>query len=524
MRKVADAHRGRLFRVSLVFLLLMIPRLGHAQSSFTLNFDVENEEAVATGLTWTNFIIGFVDTLTIPDTYTFEGTNYPVTRVRQDEAWAGVGEVIFPDSVVDIAAETFAYRNSLTNVVFGNGLTNIGNGAFAYCANLQRIVLPDSLQSLGDAVFSGSGLQSVELADGLRLLSSFTFEGCTSLTTVSFGSGLERIGSAAFGGCSALSDVILPDSVQVIEGFAFGQCSALTNLYLGANLTSIGHQAFSSCASLPYVVIPPSVTNMETMAFSSCSGLTNVSMSLQTIPDRTFWRCSALEGITFQDGLENIGVGAFENCTSLTEINVPDSVLTIGASAFAGCAAVTNATLPSRFAAQVGTIGFSGDLATRLMADGLVEAIAQRIVDAVAENNFGIALKSELGPGGDLTQAIQTILANPGEYGLYDGEAITNQYDQGFATGVGVGETNVLADPASFSLYDENSILDLRFGGLMLSKTGETVEVEFDVEQTENLQQTNAWTVIGSHTNSVSDISGKSFIRIRAKDPSQSAP
>lgn len=55
-----------------------------------------------------------------------------------------------------------------------------------------------------------------------------------------------------FGGCSSLTDIVIPDEVTSIGNYAF-QNTALTNLTLPDALTSIGDRAFESCSALTEV-------------------------------------------------------------------------------------------------------------------------------------------------------------------------------------------------------------------------------------------------------------------------------
>ncbi|WP_278962067.1 fibronectin type III domain-containing protein, partial [Ruminococcus bicirculans (ex Wegman et al. 2014)] len=52
------------------------------------------------------------------------------------------------------------------------------------------------------------------------------------------------------------------------------------------------------------------------------------------IDDESFYGCTALESVTFGNGVEEIGDYAFENCTSLSKVYIPVSVKKIGAEAF----------------------------------------------------------------------------------------------------------------------------------------------------------------------------------------------
>ena len=53
------------------------------------------------------------------------------------------------------------------------------------------------------------------------------FEGCTSLSSVTFPEGLTEIRGGAFYGCTSLSSVTLPEGLTVIGGAAFMGCTIL---------------------------------------------------------------------------------------------------------------------------------------------------------------------------------------------------------------------------------------------------------------------------------------------------------
>lgn len=56
--------------------------------------------------------------------------------------------------------------------------------------------------------------------------------------------------------------------------------------------------------------------------------------TVKYIDDGSFYGCTALESVTFGNGVEEIGDYAFENCTSLSKVYIPVSVKKIGAEAF----------------------------------------------------------------------------------------------------------------------------------------------------------------------------------------------
>lgn len=64
-----------------------------------------------------------------------------------------------------------------------------------------------------------------------------TFNGCTSLTSVTIGDSVTSIGDVAFGTCISLTNVTIPNSVTSIGHWAFAWCSSLTGVYFKGNAT-----------------------------------------------------------------------------------------------------------------------------------------------------------------------------------------------------------------------------------------------------------------------------------------------
>jgi hypothetical protein len=79
------------------------------------------------------------------------------------------------------------------------------------------------------------------------------------------------------------------------------------------------------------------------------------------------------------------------------------------------------------------------------------------------------------------------------------------------------GQQEVIASPMAFGLYDSNSIMDLRMGGVMIQKQGTNGTVVFQTQTTTDLATqpfTNNGTPI---TNTVPMPGNKGFLRIQAK-------
>ena len=111
-------------------------------------------------------------------------------------------------------------------------------------------------------------------------------------------------------------------------------------------------EAFLECTNIKSVILPNTLTAIGTQAFC-LSSLVSISIpaSVETIEGGAFFRCTALQTVTFEKGSKlktikngSIWSGVFESCTSLTTIEIPASVETIGYDAFFGCSSLKTVT------------------------------------------------------------------------------------------------------------------------------------------------------------------------------------
>lgn len=146
-----------------------------------------------------------------------------------------------------------------------------------------------------------------------------------------------------------IKKVFIESGVTNIESFSFEGCSALTSVTIADTVTSIGNGAFWDCMVLTDVTIPDSVTSIGEKAFEGCRKLTSITIpdSVTGIPDWMFYDCRSLTDVTISNGVTSIGRSAFAYCGSLTDLIIPDSVESIGDLAFGFCSALTNITIPN---------------------------------------------------------------------------------------------------------------------------------------------------------------------------------
>ena len=307
-------------------------------------------------------------------------------------------------------------------------VTKIGHRAFADCKSITSIKIPPSIKGIDVWAFDGSNsIESVYILDletwceiyfptfeesasnplrgadlyvnnklvtdlvipkSMTSINNWTFQGCRSITSVSFQNEITSIGDGSFWNCDALTSITLPNGVTSIGNWAFYHCNSLASITIPDSVTSIGSCAFYHCDSLSSITIPETVTNIGSSAFKGCDKLVanvyensvaydyvieeNIPFNIigsaikgtfngvewkyekekgrlsfigeGVLPDISFYTdvpwygyVDEIHDIRIGDGITYIGENVFSKMSALKKVELPESVEKIGTSAFADC-------------------------------------------------------------------------------------------------------------------------------------------------------------------------------------------
>lgn len=201
----------------------------------------------------------------------------------------------------DAVAKNRVFPSKLMEVVINNGLEVISTDCFYGCSRLREVKLPKTLKFIG----------------------ARAFKDCTSLKSIEIPEGVKYIGEEAFSGCTGLESIILPNGVIHIGDYAFMD-TGITKVEIPKSVDYIGCSAFSS-TKITELCIPDTVKYLGPCV-RNCKELKKVTMpnNLNGFLGPMFDRCSNLEKVTFKSVDLEIDKDTFRNCKSLKIIEVPD--------------------------------------------------------------------------------------------------------------------------------------------------------------------------------------------------------
>ena len=193
-----------------------------------------------------------------------------------------------------------------------------------------------------DHLYSGcTSLIDVYLPDGVWLHYA-SFNGCSSLTTITLPNSCTTIPTSCFYGCTSLETVVFPSTLTGLGNKAFQNCTSLKRADLPSGVTSIPQDCFHNCTNLEYLKVPSSCKTIANYVTNGCNNILwdlSEATSLESIGSNNSYGVTT--SLVFHDGFKTIsGV----NSSKITELVFPNSTTSIGV---IKCPALTEFVIPA---------------------------------------------------------------------------------------------------------------------------------------------------------------------------------
>lgn len=282
-------------------------------------------------------------------------------------------DLVIPQNITAVNGYAFIGVKSIKSVTIHNNVTSIGEGAFSG-SGVVSLSLGDGVSSIGNMAFSECEyLEKLVIPDSVTAIGEEAFWYCTRLKDISIGSGLSTISFNSFRSCESLVTLRISDNVTKIDDYAFGNCISLESVDMGKGVTYIGASAFEGCIKLKNIIMPDTVTYIGYYAFHDTAfyndssnwdggvlylgnvllkanedifGYYHIKQGTVLIAPHAFELCKNFTGVYVPESVTCIESGAFYECISLEIITMGSGVTYIGNGAFYGCTSLTSITIP----------------------------------------------------------------------------------------------------------------------------------------------------------------------------------
>ena len=189
------------------------------------------------------------------------------------------------------SAMTSPYKETVVSAKIGRLCTSIGSYTFSGCTSLTSISIPSGVTSIGSRAFDDTPWWNSYSADtdnhygNIIYINDVAYKATAiTITSVAFKENTVSIGGNALAACASLSSINIPSSVTIISDWALASCTSLSSINIPNSVTIIGDYAFRHCHGLTSVAIPYNVTSIGIQAFYGCSGFTSVLVQATTPP------------------------------------------------------------------------------------------------------------------------------------------------------------------------------------------------------------------------------------------------
>ena len=245
--------------------------------------------------------------------------------------------------VTTIGSYAFSGKN-ITSINIPAGIVSIGQDAFYNCYQLEKVYIND-LAAWCKIPFQSYSVTSVCYSNPIYYAEELYVDG-ELVTDLIIPYGVTSIESYSFYGCTGITSVTIPDSVTSIDWYAFAGCSNLTDIDIPDSVASIGRWAFEGCYNLGEKIGGVTYIDDIAIAFDDSVASVELRQGTRVISDGAFDDSNKLRIITIPNSVTSIGFAAFSDCDSLTNIVIPDSVTSLGEHVFSGCDSLTNIVIP----------------------------------------------------------------------------------------------------------------------------------------------------------------------------------
>lgn len=155
----------------------------------------------------------------------------------------------------------------LKSVTFSSRVESIAVAMF-YGSGIETLDLPERIEKIGNYAFAASSLRSMVIPDSISgVPGTYIFSECAQLETVTLSKTMTRIFMNMFEN-SGLKSIVIPANITDVYSYSFKGCSSLTSVTFEGEAIKIAKQSFMDCTAIEEIVLPAGTVVSDVEAFS----------------------------------------------------------------------------------------------------------------------------------------------------------------------------------------------------------------------------------------------------------------
>ena len=296
-------------------------------------------------------------TLTIPETFTYNGEEYKVIDVGDGNSAivntdSTVGKVVLGNNVIAVSANAFSTFKNISNIEYSDNMMTFGEYSFANSNSIySKLTLKENVREVKEGAFSNNTIDEIVINDGVKSIEAkafYTLKGEMMGKTLEIPKSIDNISPLAFYGnkfekivvdsenniYSDIDNIVLVSENET-ELYQYALGTAQTEYVVPNGITIVEAGAFAESENLTKVTLSDSVVKVNEKAFKNIENMTSIENTSQvSILGAEAFENTPVSNFEFSNDLEIIEERTFKK-TNIKEAHLQSNVNTIKSEAFA---------------------------------------------------------------------------------------------------------------------------------------------------------------------------------------------
>ena len=336
-----------------------------------------------------------------------------IGKYRGEEELVIVPARVDKHPVAILGKKAFSHIDTVTTIYIEEGVEEIGDRAMWGCSGLKDVYIPASVTRIGTLAVQGkkkrihapegSAAQAFAVTNKIPFVAEAVAHKAEAETKTAKATEQKPLtaaewkkiwtytkvadGTLRLDSCKACdANVIIPSEIcgakvteigenalspnaSGLRGVLAKQRRQIRAVTIPDTIQTIGQKAFAGCVALEEIIVPESVKSIGGYAFEKCGSLKKAVLPTQSckLGDGLFFECKELEEVKLPADLSELTAqinGMFERCEKLSRLELPAGLQRIGVKTFSGCVSLRELHIPETVT-QIGAGAFSGCVSLR---------------------------------------------------------------------------------------------------------------------------------------------------------------